>query len=109
MMAQLVWEGNSRVGVKILLAQSKAEKIVGQQAPIVTLRSASFLDNFDLAFRWRQAQRRGFFVNLRWAVWILIISMSRQLAERSRKFHALCIDILGLPAYPTPRISKCDQ
>jgi hypothetical protein len=26
MMAQLVWEGNSRVGIKILPAQSKAEK-----------------------------------------------------------------------------------
>src|SRR5262245_44708680 len=109
MMAQPVWEGNSRVGIKILLAQSKAEKIVGQQAPIVTLRSAPFLDNFDLAFRWRQAQHRKFIVNLRRVVWILIISMSRLLAERSRQFRALCIDILGLPAYPTPRISKCDQ
>jgi hypothetical protein len=29
MMAQLVWEGNSRIEIKILLAQSKAEKIVG--------------------------------------------------------------------------------
>jgi hypothetical protein len=84
MMAQLVWEGNSRVEIKILLAQSKAEKIVGQRAPIVTLRSARFLDNFDLAFRWRQAQHCEYFVNLRWAVWILIISMSRQLAECSR-------------------------
>jgi len=28
MMAQLVWEGNSRVEIKILLAQSKAEKIM---------------------------------------------------------------------------------
>jgi hypothetical protein len=51
MMAQLVWEGNSRVEIKILLAQSEAEKIVGQQAPIVTLRGARFLDNFDLALR----------------------------------------------------------
>jgi hypothetical protein len=23
--------------------------------------------------------------------------------------HALCLDILGLPAYTTPRLSKCDQ
>jgi hypothetical protein len=29
MMAQLVWEGNSRIEIKILLAQSKAEQIVG--------------------------------------------------------------------------------
>jgi hypothetical protein len=29
MMAQLVWEGNSRIEIKILLAQSKAETIVG--------------------------------------------------------------------------------
>jgi hypothetical protein len=30
MMAQLVLEDNSRVEIKILLAQSKAEKIVGE-------------------------------------------------------------------------------
>jgi hypothetical protein len=30
-------------------------------------------------------------------------------AERVANLHALCIDILGLPAYPIPRISKCNQ
>jgi hypothetical protein len=29
MMAQLIWEGNSRVEIEILAAQSKAEKIAG--------------------------------------------------------------------------------
>jgi hypothetical protein len=29
MMAQLIWEDNSSVEIKILLAQSKAEKIAG--------------------------------------------------------------------------------
>jgi hypothetical protein len=28
MMAQLVWEGNSRVEIEILLAQSKAERVM---------------------------------------------------------------------------------